>query len=424
MVHRVLRAMYAAGLFDNPQNIQAIPAAADAAIAQEIEEQGAVLLENAAAQLPLNASTLTTVAVIGSHADIGVLSGGGSALVQPVGGAALSLPPSCPSNLVLPGGAACTNTSQVYDPPSPLAAIQAKVPNASLVFNDGSDPNAAAALAASSDVAIVFESQWESEGIDLQDLTFSNNQDALVTAVAASNPHTVVVIESGGPQLMPWLANVGAVLEAWYPGQKGGEAIANILFGSVNPSGKLPITFPASVNDLPRSTIPAPSPVGSTAPFDVDYTIDGFNVGYKWYDSQGLTPLFPFGYGLSYTTFSFSNLQLAPGTPVTSGFQVSFSLANTGSVAGAEVAQAYLGFPASAGESPKRLVGWSKVNLQPGAQQQVTIAVNASDSSHPLSVWDTTSNGWLIPNGDYTVWVGNSSAPANLTVAGTFHVGP
>ena len=424
MVHRILRAMYAAGVFDHPESVQPIDAAGDAATAQEAEEQGAVLLKNAGAQLPLNASNLKSIAVIGSHADVGVLSGGGSAQVFPVGGAVLTLPPECPPYTPPPGGLSCINASEIYDPSSPLAAIQAKAPTASVIFNDGTDPATAAALAASSDVAIVFESQWESEGMDLVDLTFSNNQDSLVSAVAASNPHTIVVLENGGPQLMPWLADVSAVLEAWYPGQKGADAIANILFGSVNPSGKLPISFPASVADLPRPTIPITNPPDSTAPFDVDYTIDGLNVGYKWYDLNGMQPLFPFGFGLSFTTFSISNLQLTPDTPTSNGFQVGFGLQNTGNVAGAEVAQVYLGFPAGTGEPPKRLVGWKKVPLQPGEQQQVTIAVDASDSSHPLSIWSTTSNAWVTPNGDYTVYVGNSSATSDLATAGTFHVGP
>ena len=423
MVHRILRAMYATGVFDHPASVQPIDAVGDAGIAREAEEQGAVLLKNAGAQLPLNASNLKSIAVIGSHADVGVLSGGGSAQVFPVGGAALTLPPACPSYTPSPGGLSCLNASQIFDPSSPLLAIQAKAPAASVLFNDGTDPATAAALAASADVAIVFVSQWESEGMDLVDLTFSNDQDSLVSAVAAQNPHTVVVLENGGPQLMPWLANVSAVLEAWYPGQNGADAIANILFGSVNPSGKLPISFPASIADLPRPTIPIPNPPDSTAPFDVDYTIEGFNVGYKWFDANGMQPLFPFGFGLSYTTFSISNLQLTPDAPSTNGFQVSFYLRNTGSVAGAEVAQVYLGFPAGTGEPPRRLVGWKKVLLQAGAQQSVTITVDANDSSRALSIWSTTSNGWVIPNGNYTVYVGNSSAASDLVAAGTFHVG-
>ena len=423
MVHRILRSMYVAGIFDHPAAVQPIDAAGDAAIAQEIEEQGAVLLKNAGGQLPLNPSNIASIAVIGSHADVGVLSGGGSAQVIPVGGAVLTLPPVCPSYSPPPGGLACTNAFQIFDPSSPVVAIRAKVPlGATVTFNDGTDSATAAALAASSDVAIVFVSQWESEGMELPDLSFPNNQDALVTAVAAVNSHTIVVLENGGAQIMPWLPSVNAVLEAWYAGQRGGEAIASILFGSVNPSGKLPITFPASVADLPRPTIPIPSPPDSTAPFDMDYRIEGFNVGYKWYEAQSIQPLFAFGYGLSYTTFSISNLQLTPDSAAANGFQVSFDLKNTGSHAGAEVVQVYLGLPAGTGESPKRLVGWKKVLLQPGAQQPVTVTVDATSSSHPLSYWSTTSNGWVIAPGDYTVYVGNSSN--NVSSAGTLHVGP
>lgn len=428
MVHRILRAMYAAGVIDHPAVLQSIDAAGDAAIAQEIEEQGAVLLKNANGQLPLNPANIASIAVIGSHADVGVLSGGGSAQVIPVGGAVLSLPPDCPTYLPGLGGQACTNAHQIYDPSSPLTAIQAKIPAATVTFYDGSDPAAAATLAQASTVVVVFESQWESEGMDLQDLSFSSDQDALVAAVAAANPHTIVVLENGGAQVMPWLGSVNAVLEAWYPGQRGGQAIANILFGSVNPSGKLPITFPASVNDLPRPTIPIPSPPDSTAPFNIDYTIEGFNIGYKWFQAQNIQPLFAFGYGLSYTTFSISNLQLTPNSPVASGFQVSFDLTNTGSVAGAEVAQVYLGFPSAIGfsdgigEPANRLVGWSKVLLQPGAQQHVTVNVDANSSSHPLSYWSTTTNSWVVAPGVYTVYVGNSSD--NVSPAGTFQVGP
>jgi len=238
-----------------------------------------------------------------------------------------------------------------------------------------------------------------------------------VRAVAIANPNTVVVLENGGPKVMPWLANTSAVLEAWYPGQCGGEAIANILFGDVNPSGKLPMTFPASVNDLPRPVVARPP--DSTTPFPVDYTIDGFNVGYKWYDVKGLTPLFPFGYGLSYTTFSITSPRLAAVTSGIPSFQVSFDLQNTGTRAGAEVAQLYLELPANTGEA-KRLVGWQKVSLMPGQQQSMTIQVAASNSSHPLSYWDVNAHAWLVPSGTYTVYLGNSSR--NLTTIGTFQM--
>ncbi|MGA7829461.1 MAG: glycoside hydrolase family 3 C-terminal domain-containing protein [Terracidiphilus sp.] len=418
MVHRILRAMYEVGIFDNPQKIQAIPAAADAAVAQEIEEQGAVLLKNAGNQLPLNASTVQSIAVIGSHADAYVLSGGGSAQVQPTSGVLKGPEPNPP------GWSTVT-----WDVSSPLKAIQAKAPGATVQYVDGSNPAAAASLAASSQVAIVFVSQWASEGMDetslsLTDLTSTTpiDQNALVEAVAAANPHTIVVAENGGPILMPWLNQVSAVLEAWYPGQSGGPAIANLLFGSANPSGKLPITFPASEAQLPRPIIPQP-PDGVT-PFNVDYNIEGYNVGYKWYDVNGFTPLFPFGYGLSYTTFSITSPAIVNNlsSTTTPNFQVTFNLANTGTVAGAEVAQVYLGLPASTNEPPKRLVGWQKVLLQPSASQAVTIEIDQNDSSHPMSYWNTGTSSWSVAPGTYTVYLGNSEAAATLTTVGTITV--
>ena len=417
MVRRILRAMYTVGLFDYPEDIQPIDTAADQAIAQEAEEQGAVLLTNASGQLPLNAATLKSIAVIGSHADVAVLSGGGSAQVTPTGGPALTEGNPCPP---------CWS-QVIWDPSSPLAAIQAMAPGATVQFDPGASTASAAALAAASQVAIVFVSQWASEGMDLPSLNFTDvihsppvDQDALVAAVAAANPNTIVVLENGGAQVMPWLNSVSAVLEAWYPGQNGGAAIARLLFGAVNPSGKLPITFPASTNDLPRPVIDAPP--DSSTPFPVNYS-EGFFVGYKWYNVHGLTPLFPFGFGLSYTTFAFSNARLVNNlSSPNPNFQVTFTLANTGTVAGAEVPQVYLAFPASASEPPKRLVGWQKVMLQPGARQQVTIEVDANDSSHPLSYWDTASNSWLMAPGNYIVYLGNSSSAAALTAVGTFQI--
>ncbi len=414
MVHRILRAMYAAGLFDYPANLTPIDTSGDQAIAQEAEEQGAVLLKNAAGQLPLNAANVKSIAIIGSHADVAVLSGGGSAQVTPTGGPALTEGYPCPP---------CW-AQVIWDPSSPMQAIQALAPSAKVQFDAGTSAATAAALAAASQVAVVFVSQWSSEGMDLPSLNFTDlmhtspiDQDALVAAVAAANPHTIVVMENAGAQVMPWLDSVGAVLEAWFPGQRGGQAIANLLFGVVNPSGKLPITFPASVDQLPRPVIAQP-PDGVT-PFPVDYS-EGFDVGYKWYDSQGLTPLFPFGFGLSYTTFTLSNAAVTNNlTASNPNFQVTFNLTNTGPLAGADVAQIYLEFPAAAGESPRRLVGWQKVFLQPGATQQVTIEVDANDSSHPVGYWNPNSNTWVIQPGVYTVYLGDSSSASGLITAGT-----
>jgi beta-glucosidase len=414
MVQRVLRAMFETGLFDFPQSIHAIDAASDATVAQEIEEQGAVLLKNAHV-LPLDSSAVGSIAVIGSHADIGVLSGGGSSQVEPVGGYALIEGHPCPP---------CV-TTVIWDPSSPLQAIRSLAGSANVQYVDGTDATAAVALAAKSRFAIVFVSQWASEGMDIPSLNFTDvihsspiDQDALVSAVAAANPNTIVVMENGGPQVMPWLSKVAAVLEAWYPGQRGGEAIANLLFGNVNPSGKLPITFPASTEQLPRPVIAAPP--DQVTPFPVDYTIDGYNEGYKWYLSRRLTPLFPFGFGLSYTTFAVKNPTLTTsGSASDLKLSLAYQISNTGKRAGAETEQVYLQLPASTQEM-RRLVGWQKISLTPGQSENGVIQFAGTDLSHPLSYWDVNSSSWLIAPGTYTVYLGNSSA--HLTAVGTFEV--
>jgi beta-glucosidase len=419
MARRILRALYQTGAM-TPANTGPIDRATDETIAQQVEEQGAVLLKNSGGQLPLQASALNSIAVIGSHADIGVLSGGGSAQVYPSGGAALT--EGYPN---LPGWAPV-----IWDPSSPLQAIQAKAPNAKVTFDNGNSALRAASLAANSDVAIVFISQWASEGMDIPSLNFTDvihstpiDQNAVVSAVANANPHTIVVMENGGAQSLPWLDRVSAVLEAWYPGQRGGPAIANLLFGDVNPSGKLPLTFPASESDLPHPVISGPPAANPNAIFPVTYS-EGLLVGYKWYDAMNLKPQFPFGFGLSYTTFTISNVTLADNlSSPTPNFQVACDLANTGNVAGADVVQLYLALPPSANEPPRRLVGWQKVSLQPGAKQRVTITVDPADSSHPMSWWDTANNRWQTSSGDYAVYVGASSALSDLAVAGTLHVG-
>ncbi len=421
MVQRILRAMYAVGLFDNPQNIQTVPFAADAAVAQELEESGAVLLQNPNNLLPLNASTIHSIAVISGHADTSLLSGGGSAQVQPNGGGMVQATDPCPP---------CW-AQVIWDPSSPLQAIQAMAPGATVTFNDGTNISSAAALAQSSQVAIVFVTVWSSEGmdqpsidirtIDEAQITYPGSQAALVQAVTAANPSTVVVLENGGPVFVPFIGPTNALLEAWYPGQNGGPAIADLLFGNTNPSGKLPVTFPMNDSQLPRPSTPQPPADGST--FPVNYT-EGYNVGYKWFDANNLTPWFPFGFGLSYTTFTMTNAQLVNNlnNAAKPNFQVTFTLKNTGARAGAEVPQVYLGMPAALNEPPKRLVGWQKVPLNAGAVQQVTIEVDQNDSSQPMSYWNTTTESWTISSGIYTVYLSNSSAPSGLVTVGTLTV--
>jgi beta-glucosidase len=406
MVRRILRTMFAVGVIDRPPVVKAISAEEDALVAQRVEEEGAVLLKNTAQQLPLNPATLHSIAVIGSHADLGVLSGGGSAQVDPIGGNVV------PPQEVPPGPLGFLEV-QVWDPSSPLRAIRAHAPLAKVEYSDGTDPESAAKLAGASDVAIVFLHQHTHENADLPNLSLPDHQDDLVRRVAGANSHTIIVLENGGPVLLPWLDQVNAVLESWYAGARGGEAIGNILFGEVNPSGKLPVSFPRREADLPRLVIPAPPPGQAGDPeylhpalIDCDYS-EGLQVGYRWYDAEKKEPLFPFGFGLSYTSFGYSQLKVTSGKEV----QVSFTIRNTGSRAGAEVAQVYLGLPAAAAEPPKRLVAWEKVALGPGESRDLMLTLEPQF----MAVFDVNKNRWQLLAGEYQVYVGGSSRDTPLT---------
>jgi beta-glucosidase len=402
-VHRILRAMFATGVIDDPGQRSVVDVLGGFEVAQKIAEQSTVLLKNANAQLPLDASKIQSIAVIGPHADVGMISGGGSAQVDPPGG-----------NAIMPPGKGQTHwLEQIWFPTSPLKAIRAKAPGAKVQFDSGADPAAAAALAKSADVAIVFAYQWESEGMDLDSLSLPENQDQLIAKVAAANPHTIVVIESGTAVTMPWVDQVSAILEAWYAGSRGADAVANVIFGDVNPSAKLPMTFPKSEADLPHPTLVKPPKATVDADrqgwkriaeglpaFPVNYD-EGVKVGYKWYDAENKPVLFPFGYGLSYTTYSYSNLKVAPGKNP----RVTFTVTNTGNRAGAEVAQVYASLPPAAAEPPKRLVGWSKVKLNAGESKEVSVEVDPKY----LSIFNVEHNGWQLLPGDYGFMVGGSS---------------
>ena len=403
-VHRILRAMFAAGVIDYPRQRGVVDPIAGLAVARKIEEGGIVLLKNKAAALPLSPARLRTVAVIGSHADVGMISGGGSAQVDPPGGNAISPP----------GQGATHWQEEIWFPTSPLKAIQERAPKAKITYDSGDDPAKAAALAKTADIAVVFAYQWESEGMDLPTLSLPHNQDALIAAVAAANPHTIVVIESGSPVTMPWVDAPAAIVEAWYAGSDGANALGNVLFGSVNPSGKLPNTFPKSDADLPHPTITQPPPEsrhfdGAATPeqwakgmpaFQVTYD-EGVKVGYKWYDAEKKPVLFPFGYGLSYTTYNYSGLAVTPGDKI----KVSFTLTNSGARAGAEIAEVYAALPASAEEPPKRLIGFSKVELKAGEKKAVEVEVDPKY----LSIFDEAKDAWTLVPGDYTILVGGSS---------------
>jgi len=414
-VHRILRSMFAAGVIDYPRQRSVVDPFAGFEIARKIEEGGIVLLKNEKGALPLNPARLHTIAVIGSHSDVGMISGGGSAQVDPIGG-----------NAIMPPGKGATHwQEEIWFPTSPLKAIQARAPAAEVKYDPGTDPASAAAAAKGADVAIVFAYRWASEGMDLPDLTLPHHQDDVIAAVAAANPHTVVVLETGNPVTMPWVKAPAAILEAWFSGSDGADAVGNVLFGTVNPSGKLPNTFPLSEADLPHPTLTQPPPESAhfsgpvsrevreagLPPFQVTYD-EGAMVGYKWYEAKHKPVLFPFGFGLSYTTYGYSGLKVKQDNAV----EATFAVANTGARAGSEIAEVYAILPDAAGEPYKRLVGFTKIKLDPREKKTVTVDIDPKY----LSIFDEAKDGWKLLPGDYTILVGGSSE--NTPLKTTIHL--
>jgi beta-glucosidase len=409
MVHRILRSMFDAGVVDNPPVRTVVDPFRGRDDAQHIAEESIVLLKNAGNILPLKSSPSVSIALIGSHADVGVLSGGGSAQVDAPGGDAAN---------PRPGGSVWGQP--IYFPSSPLKNIQAKSPQASVKYTDGKDTVAAANLAKSSTIAIVFVNQPMREDVDAHTLSLPDNQDALVEAVAAANPNTIVVLETGGPVTMPWIDHVKGVIEMWYPGIGGAQALANILFGEVNPSAKLPATFAKDDAQLPHPVIPglegvttgAPNREHKVKPFDLDYT-EGAKVGYKWFEATNKQPLFPFGFGLSYTTYAYSGLTVDDASHT-----VHFTVRNTGRREGTEIAQVYVALPSAAKEDYQRLAAWQRVKLAPGESKEVSLPLNPLT----LSIFNTEQNAWKLLPGDYKVMAGPSSSETPLKA--TLHIHP
>jgi beta-glucosidase len=395
MVRRILWGEFANGLVDPLPPPAPLDTKADAKVTQAEAEAGIVLLKNDGGVLPLAASA-KHIAVIGGHAELGVLSGGGSAQVIPLGSHVLPRPPGAPDWV----------EGTVYHPSAPVPAIQARA-KGTVSFRSGADPQVAAASARGADAAVVFVEQWASEAIDVP-IRLSANQEALIEAVAAVNPHTVVVLENGGPLLMPWIGKVQGVVEAWFPGMQGGEAIARVLYGEVNPSGRLPATFAADAGQLPRA-----KPVGSDRPqpsgaapdsggsFPVDYA-EGSSVGYRWFAEKGAKPLYPFGYGLSYTSFKYGALAVTGGKALSA----SIAVTNTGKREGVETVQLYLKKGPARGQ--QRLLGWTQVKLKPGETRTVTV------SAEPklLADWSDQAHGWTIAAGRYEVFAGPNAGTA------------
>ena len=401
MAHRLLRSMFSAGIVDHPATPRSVvDPFRGLEDAQHIAEESIVLLKNDGT-LPLNAASVRSIAVIGAHADVGLLSGGCSAQVDAPGGNAVS--PATPTKW----------GEAVYFPSPPLRYIREHAKGAAVHFDAGTNASSAASLAKSADVAIVFADQYMSEGGDSPGLSLPGRQNELISAVAAANPHTIVVLITGNPVTMPWIDRVAGVMEAWYPGIGGGQAIANLLFGNVVPSGKLPITFARSEADLPHERIFGMAP-GSAAGdssgqwaaddpkrqgFAADYN-EGARFGYKWFDSEGRKPLFPFGYGLSYTKFKYSGLQVDPARKT-----ATFTIENAGTLSATEIAEVYVGLPRTSGERFRRLAAWQRVSLNGSEQKTVTVPLE------PLAIatFDEKKGAWAWLHGNYTVFVGGSS---------------
>ncbi|MEP7184364.1 MAG: glycoside hydrolase family 3 C-terminal domain-containing protein [Rhodanobacter sp.] len=393
MVHRILRSFFAVGAFEHPPKDAPIDYTADAKVSQHAAEKGIVLLRNQHHLLPL-ANDVGSIAIIGSHADVGVTTGGGSSSVKPRGGSPVpGLQPT-----TWPG-------PKLYQRSSPMQAI-GKRNGDKVAYASGNDIAAAARLAAQSKVAIVFAEQWTAEAFDVPTMDLPGHQDALIAAVTKANPNTIVVLETNGAVKMPWLEQTGSVLEAWYPGANGGEAIVRLLFGEVEPSGHLPMTWPKDESQLPRPTIPGAGlaaigiPPQGKPQQDVDYNIEGADVGYRWFQKKGLTPLFPFGYGLTYTTFDYGKPQLhVEGDAVTA----TISITNNGKRAGVAVPQLYVTLPGN--DKTRRLAGWARVTLKPGQTSKVTINANPLR----LASFDEAKHGWIRATGDYLFELGESA---------------
>jgi beta-glucosidase len=403
MARRVLTSIFAHGLADRSDAPDPVDFAASDQTALAVAREGTVLLRNQGL-LPLPADTRRLL-VIGAHADLGVASGGGSSQVIPRGGIAAKEQIG-------------ENSAMILDPSSPLEAIRFEFPHARVDFDDGSIPARAAEAAAKADAVILFVDQWMTESADARTLDLPGQQDRLVDAVTRANLRTAVVLETGGPVLMPWLTQTAAVLEAWYPGQKGGEAIAEILSGAASPSGHLPVTFPVSEDQLPHRQIqgdPSGAPIGPVgrgghygAMFTAVYN-EGASVGYKWFFERGQQPLFPFGFGLSYTSFALSSLTVnVSGHTVTA----SATVRNSGERAGTAIPEFYLSGPEGA-HVPLRLAGWDRVDLKPGEDSRVTVSIDP----RLLATFEQDARKWRIQPGAYQVTAGFDCQQRNLAAS-------
>ncbi|HVY89443.1 MAG TPA: glycoside hydrolase family 3 C-terminal domain-containing protein [Hyphomonadaceae bacterium] len=398
MVRRILRSMHAVGLtapappHAHGGRAVVVPEEGDA-LALEVARSGIVLLKNDGL-LPLD-SKIVSLAVIGGRARTGVLSGGGSAQTMPPGGWTASIP-------VGGEGPMASLRVERWFGSTPVRELTLAVQNASIEYDPGAYPEDAEALARRCDAAIVFAARHEMEGFDIPNITLPYGKDEVIARVAKANPNTIVVLETGNPVAMPWLDSVKAVIAAWYPGQKGAQAIAEIIAGKVNPSGRLPMTFPKQASDSPRPELPG---LGARqwTPTTITYP-EGADAGYRWYARKGIAPLFPFGHGLSYTMFARSGLKVSGGDTI----RASFTVANTGAREGSDAAQLYL--TSINGSPEKRLIAFKRVTLGPGESTKVEVEADPRLLAH----YHPDAQQWSIAGGSYAVALAADAADAGI----------
>jgi beta-glucosidase len=381
--------MFRLGIFDRPVTQTPIPVRRDGDIAAEIGAQAAVLLKNEGGLLPFRAKALRRVVIIGKadYAANPVTGGGGSSSVIPL-------------ETVTPLQGAKDVLAQLGSP----AAVD-------LVIVDDENRNLAEAVSAAkaADAVILLAGSLSSEGRDQANIMLPKQQDEMIAAIAAANPRTALVLKDNAAVLMPWAGKVPAILETWFPGQEDGKIVASLVFGQVNPSGKLPVTFPRLETDLPAYAPEQFPGVVRDGQRQVRYS-EGLQIGYRWFDAKKIEPLYPFGYGLSYTHFMLGGLHAsAQALDGSKPLKVRFSVRNTGKVAGAEVPQIYLAAPPDSGEPPKRLVGFEKVFLAPGKQKIVEISIDPNGSNHPFSMFQPDRQRWEIMPGKHRLFLGSSS---------------
>ena len=379
-----------------------------------VAEESFVLLKNQNL-LPLDPARIKTIAIIGGNATAWFANGGGSAKIKPP----YEIPALQGISNRLGSGVKLIYAEGYYPPEDhwqrgnkPGDAVSTPKNSSNLVVE-------AVAAAKSADVVIYVgglnrKGGYDTEGADRKDLKLPCGQDELIRKIVEANPKTAVVLIGGGAvEMDSWLAKVPAVLYAWYPGLEGGNALAHVLFGDVNPSGKLPCTFPKRLADTPATALNAYPGKNGTVVYE-----EGLLVGYRWYDTKNIEPLFPFGYGLSYTQFKYSNLNLVqnddPKNPLVT---VEFELSNTGDRAGAEVAEIYVQ-PIHPGviRPLKELKGFKKVFLQPGKKQKVSIVLDRN----AFAYYDVNKKGWVAEKGEYKILIGSSSRDIRLN--GTFNL--